>query len=78
MPRREYADSKTLTDEKREQLFTEIEGDEDVGFAVDNVTAADISSQMLRRCHTCSCCRLLSLTGITPSVTLKLDTNSPL
>ena len=78
MPCREYADSKTLTDEKREQLFTEIEGDEDVGFAVDNVTAADISSQMLRRCHTCLSCRLLSLTGITTSAKLKLDTNSPL
>ncbi len=46
---RDFADSKTLSDEKREQLFGGIEAAEDIGFAVDRVTAADISSQMLRR-----------------------------
>lgn len=46
---RAYADSKTLTDEKREHLYGEMEAAGDIGFAVDRIAAAEISSQMLRR-----------------------------
>ena len=54
---RSYADSKTLTDEKREQLFGEMEVARDIAFAVDRVTAAEISSQMLRRYVSYACFR---------------------
>jgi len=49
LPRRAFADSKTLTGEKRETLFEEVLADPMMGYAVDCISAADISSQMLRR-----------------------------
>ena len=49
LPCRAFADSKTLTEEKRESLFEEVLADSMMGYAVDCISAADISSQMLRR-----------------------------
>ncbi len=46
---RSFADSKTLTEEKREVLYEEVLADQGIGFAIDSISAADISSQMLRR-----------------------------
>ena len=48
-PCRAFADSKTLTEEKRESLFEEVLADPVMAYAVDCISAADISSQMLRR-----------------------------
>lgn len=50
---RAFADSKTLTEAKRDQLFAEMQTAEDVGYAVDVVPAAEISAQMLRRYAIC-------------------------
>ncbi|KAK9821849.1 hypothetical protein WJX74_004776 [Apatococcus lobatus] len=46
---RSFADSKTLTEAKREQLFEEIQADEQMASATDSLSAATISAQMLRR-----------------------------
>lgn len=48
MARRAFADSKTLKEEKREQLFANIEEDALVGFAIESISAAEISAQMLQ------------------------------
>jgi ribonuclease H2 subunit A len=45
---RAFADSKTLKEEKREQLFANIEEDALVGFAIESISAAEISAQMLQ------------------------------
>lgn len=46
---RAFADSKTLTEEKRESLFAEIQADAELGFEVDSISASRISTDMLRR-----------------------------
>jgi ribonuclease HII len=46
---RDYADSKTLTEEKRELLFARVLEDPMVGHAVDSLSAQFISGEMLRR-----------------------------
>lgn len=45
---RAFADSKTLKEEKREQLFSSIEQDDVIGFAIESISAAEISAQMLQ------------------------------
>lgn len=47
---RAYADSKTLNEEKREALFRQVDADPSLVWAVDVLSAADISRQMLSRC----------------------------
>ncbi|GAQ87137.1 Ribonuclease H [Klebsormidium nitens] len=44
----EFADSKTLTEEKRETLFEALKEDTSIGWAADVIHAKDLSSQMLR------------------------------
>jgi len=44
------ADSKTLAEEKREALFKRIQADEKLLWAVDVISAAELSAKMLRRC----------------------------
>ena len=46
---RAYADSKTLTDEKREALYKDTHKDNQVAFACDVLSANDISINMLSR-----------------------------
>lgn len=48
--RREYADSKTLSEEKRELLFGQLVADPMVAYKSDSLTAEFISGEMLRRC----------------------------
>lgn len=48
MANRAFADSKTLKEEKREQLFSSIEQDDIIGFAIESISAAEISAQMLQ------------------------------
>ncbi len=50
LPCRAFADSKTLKDTQREQLFSEIQADGLIGYAIESNTAADISAQMLQTC----------------------------
>lgn len=45
---RAFADSKTLSEDKRESLFKEIQGYEDMGFIVDSISARIISGKMLQ------------------------------
>ena len=47
--RRAYADSKTLTEDKRENLFEAIQQDSQISFLFDVLSAADISMSMLSR-----------------------------
>ena len=57
---RAFADSKTLTEEKREALYEEIAEDASMGSAVDVLDARTISAQMLHRCGELSlqpCCQ---------------------
>ena len=44
-----YADSKTLTEEKREVLFEKLKADGAMGWMVDSISAAELSAKMLRR-----------------------------
>jgi ribonuclease HII len=44
------ADSKTLAEEKREALFKRIQADEKLLWAVDVISAAELSAKMLSRC----------------------------
>jgi ribonuclease HII len=44
-----YADSKTLTEEKREHLFEQLQADAAMGWMVDSISAAELSAKMLRR-----------------------------
>ena len=46
---RAYADSKTLTDERREALLKDIHKDYQVAFSYDVLSANDISINMLSR-----------------------------
>lgn len=46
---RAYADSKTLTEDKRENLFEAIQQDPQISFLFDVLSAADISMNMLSR-----------------------------
>ena len=45
-----YADSKTLTEEKREALFAQLKADAAMGYMVDSISAHALSTKMLRRC----------------------------
>ena len=46
---RAYADSKTLTEEKRERLLSQIEGDPGMGYIADVLDASFIAARMLSR-----------------------------
>ena len=46
---RAYADSKTLSEDRRKTLFQDIELDTQISFVYDTLTAADISVNMLSR-----------------------------
>jgi ribonuclease H2 subunit A len=46
---RSFADSKTLTAEKRDTLLAAIEGDDTIGYLEDSITAAAIAGAMLGR-----------------------------
>ena len=56
---RAFADSKTLTEEKREALFEEIAKDSSMGSAVDVLDARTISAQMLHRYGEGCCAAML-------------------
>jgi hypothetical protein len=45
-----YADSKTLTEEKRESLFAQLKADATMGWVVDSISAHALSTKMLRKC----------------------------
>lgn len=44
-----YADSKTLKEEKREELFESLKTDESIGWAVDVIDPRELSDKMLRK-----------------------------
>ncbi|KAI6676640.1 hypothetical protein NL676_037436 [Syzygium grande] len=44
-----FADSKTLKEEKREELFENLKADESIGWAVDVIDPRELSSKMLRK-----------------------------
>lgn len=46
----EYADSKALTEEKREALFARLKADDAMGWMVDAISAETLSVKMLRKC----------------------------
>lgn len=46
---RSFADSKTLTEAKREALYAEIVRDLNMGFAADALSAKELSAKMLSR-----------------------------
>ncbi len=50
LARMDYADSKTLTEEKREALFGKLKADATMGWAVDSISAQTLSVKMLRKC----------------------------
>lgn len=60
-----YADSKTLTAEKRDQLLALLQQDENVGYLGDVISAKAISAQMLAR-------EKVSLNAIATTSTIKL------
>jgi ribonuclease H2 subunit A len=45
-----FADSKTLTEEKRDALFAQLKKDAAMGWIVDSISAEALSTKMLRRC----------------------------
>ena len=49
LKKKEFADSKTLTKERRDQLFESLENDAEVDCWVDSIAAATISAAMLGR-----------------------------
>ncbi len=49
LARAAYADSKTLTEEKREGLFAQLKADAAMGWMVDAISAATLSAKMLRK-----------------------------
>jgi ribonuclease HII len=65
VPCRAFADSKTLTEEKRDALMADIRADPMMGTVVDSLIAAEISAKMLQRRGTalahavCSCALLM-------------------
>ena len=44
-----HADSKTLKEEKREELFENLKTDESIGWAVDVIDPRELSSKMLKK-----------------------------
>ncbi|KAL3652007.1 hypothetical protein CASFOL_001688 [Castilleja foliolosa] len=44
-----FADSKTLKEEKREELFESLKADESIGWAVDVIDPKELSSKMLKK-----------------------------
>ncbi|XP_021911363.1 ribonuclease H2 subunit A [Carica papaya] len=44
-----FADSKTLKEEKREELFEQLQADESLGWAVDVIDPKELSAKMLRK-----------------------------
>ena len=48
LQRRAFADSKTLTAEKRDALLADIRADATMGTVVDSLSAAEISAKMLQ------------------------------
>lgn len=44
-----FADSKTLKEEKREELFENLKGDESIGWAVDVIDPKELSAKMLKK-----------------------------
>lgn len=46
---RSFADSKTLTEAKREALYEELAADTDMGYAADVLSAKELSAKMLSR-----------------------------
>lgn len=44
-----FADSKTLKEEKREELFENLKADESIGWAVDVIDPKELSSKMLKK-----------------------------
>ena len=50
LSRAAYADSKTLTEEKREQLFQQLQADSRMGWMVDSISAQTLSAKMLSKC----------------------------
>ncbi|KAL0382827.1 UNVERIFIED_CONTAM: Ribonuclease H2 subunit A [Sesamum calycinum] len=44
-----FADSKTLKEEKREELFDDLKADESIGWAVDVIDPRELSAKMLKR-----------------------------
>ena len=53
--RRGFADSKKLTEARREELFAGLLRENKLGWAADSLTASFISEQMLRACVD-TCC----------------------
>jgi ribonuclease H2 subunit A len=49
----DYADSKALTEEKRETLFATLKADDNMGYIVDAISAQTLSIKMLRKCVAC-------------------------
>lgn len=47
------ADSKTLKEEKREELFEELKNNESIGWAVDVIDPRELSAKMLKRLVVC-------------------------
>ncbi|KAI3677540.1 hypothetical protein L6452_36805 [Arctium lappa] len=45
----EFADSKTLKEEKREELFENLKVDEEIGWAVDVINPGELSAKMLKK-----------------------------
>lgn len=45
----QFADSKTLKEEKREELFEELKTNESIGWAVDVIDPRDLSAKMLKK-----------------------------
>lgn len=43
------ADSKTLKEEKREELFENLKADESIGWAVDVIDPRELSAKMLKK-----------------------------
>jgi ribonuclease H2 subunit A len=48
-----YADSKTLTEEKRESLFAQLKADANMGWMVDSISPQMLSAKMLSKCAHC-------------------------
>ncbi len=45
-----YADSKTLTEDKRDALFEQLKADAAMGWMIDSISAETLSAKMLRKC----------------------------
>ena len=49
LARAAYADSKTLTEEKRDALFAQLKADSAMGWMVDSISAETLSAKLLRK-----------------------------